>query len=405
MKCKTCPNTDKNTDFFIALDDNEMEFICGGCVDKMYTHYLGYTVKDNSTQQKSPADIPSTKELVSYLDQYIIGQEHAKKDIAIAVRNHYKRLSLPKDQQDDVEKSNILLMGQSGTGKTKIIQQIAKFINVPMVVVDCTSMSASGYTGDDVDTAIKDLYAKANGNKALAERGIIFLDEIDKKKKASDSRSADVGGEDVQKAMLRILEGKSIKVKKGVEIDTTNILFIAGGAFVGLDRIVGSRMQTSAIGFGRKKGDDTDMGEVYANVTTDDLVDFGMIPELIGRLPIHTYTRSLDKQDIKRVMTETKNSVVKQFETLFAVDGIKLTFNNDAIDLVADKVIKDKIGVRGLRKVLEKELRHIQYDIEEYSARNIRTVVVGTDKDTNRLKTTFRYFSKRKNTKKSTNDK
>lgn len=405
MKCKTCPNTDKNTDFFIALDDEGSEFICGSCVDKMYTHYLGHTIKDDQVTKKNPMDIPSTKDLVSYLDQYIIGQEHAKKDIAIAVRNHYKRLSLPKEQQEDVEKSNILLMGESGTGKTKIIQQIAKYINVPMVVVDCTSMSASGYTGDDVDTAIKDLYAKANGNKSLAERGIIFLDEIDKKKKASDSRSADVGGEDVQKAMLRILEGKSIKVKKGVEIDTTNILFIAGGAFVGLEKIVGSRLQTNAIGFRRSNSDEADMSDVYANVTTDDLVDFGMIPELIGRLPIHTYTRALDKHDITRVMTETKNSVVKQFEALFAVDGVKLTFNKDAIDFVADKVIKDKIGVRGLRKVLEKELRHIQYDIEEYSARNIRTVVVGTDKNTNKLKTTFRYYSKRKNNKNNTNDK
>lgn len=409
MKCKTCPNTDNETTFFISLDDAGTEYICGDCVDKMYNHYLNYVVKSDeksvSKNSKKSLEIPSTKKLVEYLDQYIIGQDNAKKDIAVAVRNHYKRLSLPIDQRDDVEKSNILLMGESGTGKTKIIQQIAKYINVPIVVIDCTSMSASGYTGDDVDNCIKDLYTQANGNRSLAEKGIVFLDEIDKKKKAKDSRTADVGGEDVQKAMLRVLEGKSIKVRKGIEIDTTNILFIAGGAFIGLEKIVESRMQTNAIGFGRTKGSDrVDMGDVYSNVHTDDLVEFGLIPELIGRLPIHTYTRSLSKDDIKRVMTETKNSVVKQFEALFLVDGIKLTFNADAIDYVADKVIKDKIGVRGLRKVLEKELRNIQYDMEDYTARNIRTVVVSKDQKYNKLKTSFRYYSKPKS-KKSQNDK
>ena len=292
-------------------------------------------------------------------------------------------------------------MGESGTGKTAIIQHIARFINVPMVVVDTTSMSASGYTGDDVENCIKELYVRADKNKALAEKGIVFLDEIDKKRKSKGGGStADVSGEDVQKSFLRLLEGKEVKVAKNVSIDTKNILFIAGGAFVGLEKIVQQRMETNAIGFGRTKNSkDIDMADIYKNVTTDDLVEFGMIPELVGRLPIHTYTNTLTQNDIKRVMTETKNSVVKQFETLFAVDGVQLQFKPEAVDFVADKVVKDKIGVRGLRKVLEKELRNIQYDIEEYHARNIKTVVVGYDANTNRLKTTFRYNRKNKTTK------
>lgn len=403
MKCKICPNTDKTNDFFIAIDDKGQEVVCGDCVNKMYEHFLKHTLNSQvkKPKSKSEPEIPSTKTLVEYLDQYIIRQETAKKDIAIAVRNHYKRLSLSLDEQGEIDKSNILLMGESGTGKTAIIQHIARFINVPMVVVDTTSMSASGYTGDDVENCIKELYVRADKNKALAEKGIVFLDEIDKKRKSKGGGStADVSGEDVQKSFLRLLEGKEVKVAKNVSIDTKNILFIAGGAFVGLEKIVQQRMETNAIGFGRTKNSkDIDMADIYKNVTTDDLVEFGMIPELVGRLPIHTYTNTLTQNDIKRVMTETKNSVVKQFETLFAVDGVQLQFKPEAVDFVADKVVKDKIGVRGLRKVLEKELRNIQYDIEEYHARNIKTVVVGYDANTNRLKTTFRYNRKNKTTK------
>lgn len=403
MKCKICPNTDKTIDFFISIDNENKEVVCGDCVDKMYNHYLTYTIStEGKKKQKSESepDIPSTKTLVDYLDQYIIKQETAKKDIAIAVRNHYKRLSLPKNEQSDIDKSNILLMGESGTGKTAIIQHIARYINVPMVVVDTTSMSASGYTGDDVENCIKELYVKANKNKSLAEKGIVFLDEIDKKKKAKGSGStADVSGEDVQKSFLRLLEGKEIKVAKNISINTKDILFIAGGAFVGLEKIVQKRMETNSIGFGRSSNiNEIDMADIYKNVNTEDLIEFGMIPELVGRLPVHTYTNTLSRNDIKRVMTETKNSVVKQFETLFAVDGVKLQFKPEAVDYVADKVVKDKIGVRGLRKVLEKELRNIQYDIEEYRSRNIRTVVVGFDENLNRLTTTFRYNRKKKTT-------
>lgn len=414
MKCKTCTNTHEDIEFFISLDDNNKDYICGDCVDTMHGHYQKYCGNDalkskvsRPSKKKIEMEIPSSKKLVEYLDQYIIGQECAKKDIAVAVRNHYKRLSLSDEVREDVEKSNILMMGESGTGKTKIIQQIAKFINVPMSVVDCTSMSASGYTGDDVDKCIKDLYEQAGKNKTLTEYGIVFLDELDKKKKSTDNRTADVGGADVQKSLLRTLEGKKVKVQKGVEIDTTNILFIAGGAFVGLDKIVETRMGTNNIGFGRSTLSETsDMGNIYENVTTDDLVQFGLIPELIGRLPVHTYTRTLSKDDIKRVITDTKNSVVKQFETLFAVDGVKLSFKADAIDYVAERAIIDKIGVRGLRKVLENELRNIQYDIEDYKSRNIRTVVVNVDRNKNKLKTTFRYYPKvKKNTKKSHNNK
>ena len=226
MKCKICPNTDETIDFFISIDNENKEVVCGDCVDKMYNHYLTYTIStEGKKKQKSESepDIPSTKTLVDYLDQYIIKQETAKKDIAIAVRNHYKRLSLPKNEQSDIDKSNILLMGESGTGKTAIIQHIARYINVPMVVVDTTSMSASGYTGDDVENCIKELYVKANKNKSLAEKGIVFLDEIDKKKKAKGSGStADVSGEDVQKSFLRLLEGKEIKVAKNISINTFN---------------------------------------------------------------------------------------------------------------------------------------------------------------------------------------
>lgn len=400
MKCSTCDNTDKDISFFIAIEDDK--HVCGDCVKKMYTHLLKhYDVEPSESTEilsqcsKNAEGIPSTKSLVDYLDQYIIGQEVAKKDIAIAVRNHYKRLSLPEKSREDVEKSNILLMGESGTGKTKIIQQIAKLIDVPMVVVDCTAMSAVGYTGDDIESSIKDLYTAAKGNKERTEMGIVFLDEIDKKKRSRDSKVADVGGEDVQKAMLRMLEGKKVKVTKTVEIDTSNILFIAGGAFVGLDKIVENRLQTKSIGFGRDTTTTNIMDGIYEKVTTDDLVAFGLIPELIGRLPIHTYTKSLSKEDIKKIMTDTKNSAVKQFQTLFKVDGVNLNFRPSAIEYVANKVMKDKIGVRGIRKVLELELRDIQFELETLKDKNVKSITVEFDDKKNRLKTSLRYERKK----------
>lgn len=405
MKCIACQNTDKDVSFFICINKNTNDHVCGMCVDKMYSHYLNYTIGSKTDTKdkfenaaKSEADtfkIPSANEIVQHLNRYIIGQEDAKKTMAIAVRNHYKRLQMSEEERALVEKSNILIMGESGTGKTAIAKAISQFINVPMVVVDSASMSGVGYCGDDVDVAVTQLYERSGRNKEATERGIIFLDEIDKKKKSRESRTADVSGEDVQKGMLRLLEGKEIKVAKDVRIDTSNILFILGGAFVGLDKIVEERLEKNAIGFGRRTQDDqVNMGEIYSKVTTEDLVKFGMIPELIGRVPVHTYTNSLSKDDIKKVMVEPENSIVKQMQRLFAVDNVRLTFKEDAIDYVAEKVIKDKIGVRGLRKVLEQELKQVQFEVEEYAKRNIRSVVVTKHNKHDGLKTTFRYGKK-----------
>lgn len=407
MKCIACPNMDKDVSFFICVNKENDNHVCGECVDKMYTHLLNHTLgsekakkakaaEDKETSKAADSDaIPSANDVLEHLNRYIIGQDDAKKTLAVAVRNHYKRLLLSSDEQTHVDKSNILIMGESGTGKTAIVKAISQFINVPMVVVDSASMSGVGYCGEDVDMAVTQLYEKAGKNKAAADRGIIFLDEIDKKKKSKESRTSDVSGEDVQKGMLRLLEGKEVKVGKNVTVDTSNILFILGGAFVGLEKIVEERLEKNAIGFGRSPlGDDVNMGEVYSKVTTDDLIKFGMIPELIGRVPVHTYTNSLSKEDIKKVMVEPENSVVKQMQRLFSVDDVLLKFDEDAIDYVAEKVIKDKIGVRGLRKVLEKELNHVQFEVEGYSQRNIRTVVVSKDSKTDGLKTTFRYRKK-----------
>lgn len=367
-------------------------FICDECVD-LCQEILAEDNSEKKAKLKS-TEIPSPTKIKEFLDKYIIGQDDAKIAMAVAVNNHYKRVENPVIDGVEIDKSNMLLLGPTGSGKTYIAKTIARMLDVPFVVADATSLTESGYVGDDVETIVARLIQEANNDVTKAERGIIYLDEIDKKTKKSEGTSItrDVSGEGVQQALLKIIEGSNMRVSlqgsrkhpqaETIAINTKNILFIMGGAFVGIDEIVRRRINKNktAIGFG---ADDSfveknaaDKNELLAQVEPEDIVTFGLIPEFVGRLPVITHLNELDESQLLDILTKPKNAIIKQYEKMFTLEDIKLTITKDALTFIAADAIKRKTGARGLRGILEKKLTPIQFKLNDWRHSGVEAITL-----------------------------
>lgn len=354
-------------------------FICTDCV-KYAADYLREYEKSvhrqSSGEKLDPC--PKPREIKELLDQYVIGQDRAKKILSIAVYNHYKRINhnLASGEKDGVEleKSNILLVGPTGTGKTLLAKTIARMLDVPFTIVDATVLTEAGYVGEDVESILSRLLQEADYDQAKAERGIVFIDEIDKIARKSDNPSItrDVSGEGVQQAMLKLLEGNVVNVppqggrkhpeQEFIHVNTQNILFICGGAFEGIERRIAQRLNTQVIGYGAASRQKIDKENLLQYVEAQDLRAYGLIPEIIGRLPVITYLDNLDREALKRILTEPKNAILKQYEKMFELDGIKLVIDPEVLDLIVDTAINNKLGARGLRSICEKLMTDAMYD-------------------------------------------
>lgn len=377
--CSFCGRKKEDTLMLISGLDGH---ICENCAEqahKIVEQELGLGQSNKAQGETEDAafelKLPKPSEIKAYLDQYVIGQDDAKKVMSVAVYNHYKRvLNARKANEVELEKSNILLVGETGTGKTLLARSLAKFLNVPFCIADATVLTEAGYVGDDVESILSRLLQVANYNAAAAERGIIYLDEIDKISRKGDNPSItrDVSGEGVQQGLLKILEGTVAHVapeggrkhpdQKYVKIDTSNILFICGGAFDGIEKIVARRAQTQALGFKNSERTEIPKEEILKHVTPADLKKFGLIPEIIGRLPIITALEPLDKEALKRILTEPKNALIKQYTKLFELENVNLRIEDDVIDFIVDLAHENQLGARGLRGICEAILLDFMYD-------------------------------------------
>ena len=349
-------------------------YICAECVDNIHNLLVEYRTNSGDKSLNSLKDsetdltkVPKPAEISAFLDQYVIGQDAAKRYLSVAVYNHYKRIAQHGDGDDvDVEKSNIILVGPTGTGKTLLARTIAKLLDVPFAIVDATVLTEAGYVGEDVESLLVRLLQASDYDVAKAERGIVFIDEIDKIARKSDNPSItrDVSGEGVQQGLLKLLEGSVVNVppqggrkhpeQKMIPVDTKNILFICGGAFDGIEQKIAHRLNTRVVGYSTDPTKQRVEREHYLNfVAPQDLKSFGLIPEIIGRLPVLTHLEHLDRNALRRILTEPNNAIVRQYDKLFRMDGVKLTFDDDALDLVVDKAIEYKLGARGLRSIVE----------------------------------------------------